>query len=214
MATYGIAWAIDQGLLEPSKRLNRKQLKGIFLGGLLHDIGKIGVPDEVLNKPGKLTDEEYESIKRHPTIGYEGLKEVPFIWKEVLPIVRHHHEKWNGHGYPTGCSGHDIPFEAQIIGIADFYDALTTSRPYREPFPSRKALAIIIEEKGTFFNPILADAFEGIIERVEKVTDWIENSPEGPTNPERAKEYTKEPIDALEISWNFKIEEHQRKQVG
>lgn len=213
LATYGIAWAIDEGKMEPEKRLTRKQLKGIFLGGLLHDIGKIGVPDDVLNKPGKLTDEEYELIKKHPTIGYEGLKEVPFIWKEVLPIVRHHHEKWNGHGYPTGCAGDDIPFEAQIIGIADFYDALTTSRPYREPFSSRKALGIILEEKGTFFNPVLAEAFEGIIERVEKVTEWIENSPQGPTNPERAKEYTKEPIDALEISWSFNIDKHREGEM-
>lgn len=198
LATEGIDWAIKNGHLEPRARLSPKTQKGIWVGGLLHDIGKIGIPDEVLNKPGRLTDEEYAKIKEHPTIGFEGLKRVPFIWDEVLPIVRFHHEKWDGHGYPTGRSGEDIPFEAQIIGVADFYDALTTQRPYRKAFSSRKALEIMIENRGTFFNPILVDAFEGIMEKVEQV-------PEAPVDDSGSYifEKDKDPFDGLRISWNY-----------
>ncbi len=198
LATDGIAWAIQNGVLPPSARLSKKTQKGIWVGGLLHDIGKIGIRDEVLNKPGKLTDDEYAQIKEHPTIGYEGLKRVPFIWDEVLPIVRHHHEKWNGHGYPTGRAGDDIPFEAQIIGVADFYDALTTQRPYRAAFTSQKALQIMIEERGTFFNPALVDAFEGIINLVEAV-------PEAPVDDSGSYifEKDKDPFDGLKISWDY-----------
>lgn len=198
LATDGISWAINNGRLPPSARLSPKTQKGIWVGGLLHDIGKIGIRDEVLNKPGKLTDEEYAQIKEHPTIGYEGLKLVPFIWDEVLPIVRFHHEKWNGHGYPTGRAGDEIPFEAQIIGVADFFDALTTQRPYRKAFSSRKALGIMIEEKGTFFNPVLIEAFEGIIELVEAV-------PEAPLDETGSYIFDKEQdvFDGLKMSWDY-----------
>lgn len=198
LATEGIDWAIQNGHLPASARLSPKTTKGIWVGGLLHDIGKIGIRDEVLNKPGRLTDEEYAQIKEHPTIGFEGLKRVPFIWDEVLPIVRFHHEKWDGHGYPTGRAGDDIPFEAQIIGVADFYDALTTQRPYRKAFTSRKALEIMIENRGTFFNPVLVDAFEGIMEKVEAV-------PEAPVDEGGSYifEKDKDPFDGLKISWNY-----------
>lgn len=198
LATEGIGWAIAHDKLPPSARLSAKTQKGIWVGGLLHDIGKIGIRDEVLNKPGKLTDEEYAQIKEHPTIGYEGLKRVPFIWDEVLPIVRYHHEKWNGHGYPTGRAADDIPFEAQIIGVADFFDALTTQRPYRKAFTTRKALQIMIEEKGTFFNPALVDAFEGIIELIEAV-------PEAPLDDSGAYIFDKDQdvFDGLKMSWDY-----------
>ncbi len=198
LATDGINWAVANGKLPASARLTAKTQKGIWVGGLLHDIGKIGIRDEVLNKPGKLTDEEYAQIKEHPTIGYEGLKRVPFIWDEVLPIVRYHHEKWNGKGYPTGRAGDDIPFEAQIIGVADFYDALTTQRPYRKAFSSRKALDIMIEEKGTFFNPALVEAFEGIIELVEAV-------PEAPLDDTGTYIFDKDQdvFDGLKMSWDY-----------
>lgn len=198
LATDGIDWAIANGRLPASARLTPKTQKGIWVGGLLHDIGKIGIRDEVLNKPGRLTDDEYAQIKEHPTIGYEGLKRVPFIWDEVLPIVRYHHEKWDGHGYPTGRSGADIPFEAQIIGVADFFDALTTQRPYRKAFTSRKALEIMIENKGTFFNPALVEAFEGIMELVEAV-------PEAPLDDSGSYIFDKDkdPFDGLKMSWDY-----------
>lgn len=198
LATDGISWAINNGKLPASARLSKKTQKGIWVGGLLHDIGKIGIRDEVLNKPGRLTDEEYAQIKEHPTIGYEGLKRVPFIWDEVLPIVQFHHEKWDGHGYPSGRSGNDIPFEAQIIGVADFFDALTTRRPYREPFSNQKALQIMIENKGTFFNPPLIEAFEGIMDLVEAV-------PEAPIDDDGSYVFEKDqdPFDGLKISWDY-----------
>lgn len=198
LATDGIEWAIANGRLPSSRRLKKKTQKGIWVGGLLHDIGKIGIPDEVLNKPGRLTDDEYAKIKEHPTIGFEGLKRVPFIWDEVLPIVRFHHEKWDGHGYPTGCSGDDIPFEAQIIGVADFYDALTTRRPYRDPFSPQQALDIMIENRGSFFNPPLVDAFEGIMDLIKAV-------PEAPTDDSGKYIFQKDedPFDGLKSSWNY-----------
>lgn len=200
LATDGIEWAITNSLLPASRRLKQKTQKGIWVGGLLHDIGKIGIRDEVLNKPGRLTDEEYAQIKEHPTIGYEGLKRVPFIWDEVLPIVRYHHEKWDGHGYPTGRAGDDIPFEAQIIGVADFYDALTTRRPYRDPFSPEQALNIMIENRGSFFNPVLVDAFEGIMDLIKAV-------PEAPTDDSGSYIFTKneDPFDALKTSWDYQL---------
>ena len=206
LATDGIEWAITNGLLPSSRRLKKKTQKGIWVGGLLHDIGKIGIEDKVLNKPGRLTDEEYDKIKQHPTIGYEGLKRVPFIWDEVLPIVRFHHEKWDGHGYPTGRAGDDIPFEAQIIGVADFYDALTTRRPYRDPFSPEQALEIMIENKGTFFNPPLVDAFEGIMDLIKAV-------PEAPTDDSGKYVFQKDedPFDGLKSSWGYEPPENRSK---
>jgi len=147
------------------------QVEGIEMGGLLHDVGKIGIPEHVLNKPGKLTDGEYELIKRHPMIGWESLKEVAFPWPQVMPIVRYHHEKWNGKGYPDGLAGDEIPFEAQIIGIADFFDALTTNRPYRKAFSYQRALDIMREESGTFFNPALLEEFAEVADTNEFILE-------------------------------------------
>ena len=131
---------------------------------------------------------------------------MPFIWDEVLPIVRFHHEKWDGHGYPTGRSGDDIPFEAQIIGVADFYDALTTRRPYRDPFSPEQALAIMIENRGTFFNPPLVDAFEGIMDLIKAV-------PEAPTDDSGSYIFEKneDPFDALKTSWDYQLPTEEQK---
>lgn len=198
LATAGLQKLVHRGTLGREFVLPEDMITGITVGGLLHDIGKIGIRDDVLNKPGKLTDEEYELIKQHPVIGAEGLKKVPFPWPEVLPIVRHHHEKWNGKGYPDGCAGDDIPFEAQIIGVADFYDALTTNRPYRKAFTPGKALDIMKEEVGRFFNPILIEAFEAIIDEVIMV-------PEAPVD--ETGNYVlgemEDGFDTLRMSWNF-----------
>lgn len=198
LAERGLGSLVEQGRLGPEYLLPEDMITGITVGGLLHDIGKIGIPDQVLNKPGKLTDEEYDLIKQHPVIGAEGLKNVPFPWPEVLPIVRHHHEKWNGKGYPDLKAGDDIPFEAQIIGVADFYDALTTNRPYRKAFTPMKALTIMKEEVGTFFNPILIEAFELIIDEVILV-------PEAPID--ETGQYVlgemDDAFDSLRMSWNF-----------
>lgn len=200
LATQGLKALVDQRVLGPEFLLPDDMVTGITVGGLLHDIGKIGIRDSVLNKPGKLTDEEYDIIKQHPVIGYEGLKKVPFPWPEVMPIVRHHHEKWNGHGYPDNLVGDDIPFEAQIIGVADFYDALTTNRPYRKAFTPGQALNIMKEESGTFFNPFLIEAFEAIIDDVILV-------PEAPVDEATGLyvlgDMDQDGFDSLAMSWSF-----------
>ena len=157
--------------------LRNDLVEGIEMGGLMHDVGKIGIPEHILNKPGKLTDAEYELIKQHPVIGWEGLKDVGFPWPQVLPIVRFHHEKWNGKGYPDGLAGDDIPFEAQIIGIADFFDALTTNRPYRAAFTYQKALDIMREESGKFFNPDLLAEFAAVADTNEFILELPSPAP-------------------------------------
>jgi HD-GYP domain-containing protein (c-di-GMP phosphodiesterase class II) len=114
--------------------LSEAELQTLRTGGIVHDIGKVGIPDQVLNKPGKLTEEEFEVIKRHPLIGYDILKPMR-TFADVLPIVRWHHEKPNGRGYPDGLKGDEIPVIARITAVADWFDALITDRPYRKAFP-------------------------------------------------------------------------------
>lgn len=153
------------------------KLKEIMIGGWLHDIGKIGIRDEVLNKAGKLTDEERKLIQRHPEIGAEILRQVfpeevegkEVIYRipwDVIPMVLHHHEKWDGTGYPHGLAGEDIPYTAQIIGVADFYDALTTNRPYRKALAPGVAMNEMRQLVGKFFSPVLIDAFEAILDEL------------------------------------------------
>jgi len=141
------------------------ELKAIEMGALLHDIGKLGVPEYVLLKPGRLTDEEFAKIKEHPQIGADILHPVEFPWP-VLPVVRSHHEKWDGTGYPDGLKGEDIPRTARILAVADVYDALTSSRSYRSAWTHERACEVIRKDRGTHFDPDVADAFLGVIEEV------------------------------------------------
>jgi putative nucleotidyltransferase with HDIG domain len=128
------------------------------MGALLHDVGKIVVPPEVLNKPGRLTDAERAIIERHPDAGVELLAGIDFPW-DVIPMVRHHHERWEGGGYPTGIAGEEIPFSARILCIADVYDALTTDRPYRAGFAHEKAIEIMSTGMRGHFDPALFETF-------------------------------------------------------
>ncbi|MEM8733730.1 MAG: HD-GYP domain-containing protein, partial [Planctomycetota bacterium] len=114
----------------------------IYLSGVLHDIGKIGIPDNVLLKPGKLTEEEFEIIKQHPTIGHRIVERLGHL-QFALPGVLHHHERWDGRGYPHGLKGLAIPLMARIMAVADAFDAMTSSRPYRTAMPIEKAKSII-----------------------------------------------------------------------
>lgn len=124
----------------------------------LHDIGKLGIPTNILNKPGKLNEDEFEKIKDHPSKGAEILSRSEFF-KEAVPLVRHHHEHWDGSGYPDRLSKNAIPMGAQILALADVYDALTTDRSYRKALTHDEALRIIRDESGSTFNPVLADHF-------------------------------------------------------
>jgi putative nucleotidyltransferase with HDIG domain len=131
------------------------------IGALLHDVGKIAVPIEVLNKPGKLTPEERGLMERHPEAGVELLKDVEFPW-DVLPMVRSHHERWDGRGYPERLTGEAIPLHARVLALADVFDALTTHRPYRPPFSPDEALRIMRDDAGAF-DPELFPVFEQLV---------------------------------------------------
>lgn len=131
-------------------------VRNIYLAGLLHDIGKIGVPETVLCKAGKLTDAEYGTMKRHPVIGANILSNIRQM-KSVIPGVLHHHERIDGRGYPDGLSGQAIPMEGRIVGLADCFDAMTSSRTYRRALPLGSVLAEIMRCAGTQFDPVLVD---------------------------------------------------------
>jgi putative nucleotidyltransferase with HDIG domain len=134
------------------------------IGALLHDVGKLMVPAEVLNKPGKLTDEEWALVQRHPSAGVELLADIEFPW-DVRPIVESHHERWDGKGYPHGLAGEDIPLTARVLCIADVYDALTSERSYKKAFTHDEALEIMRRDVGKQFDPNLFGTFETIVRR-------------------------------------------------
>ncbi len=147
-------------------QLSSRVVEHIYTGGLLHDIGKIGVPEALLKKPGKLTEEEFEKIKKHPEIGYNMLKIVPeFKNNGVLDIVLFHHERFDGKGYPTGRKGKEIPLVARITAIADTFDAMTTQRVYRKSRDIESALNEIKINSGTQFDPEVVAAFLNIFEK-------------------------------------------------
>ncbi|HYF92977.1 MAG TPA: HD-GYP domain-containing protein [Symbiobacteriaceae bacterium] len=138
--------------LGAAMRVPPEQLRALAQGGILHDIGKIEVPDRILNKPGPLTAEERTVVERHPVTGYEVCKRLGFM-NEELGVIRHHHEKWDGTGYPDGLCGQQIPLLARILAIADVYDAVTSYRSYRRPWPHEEAVALILRESGRHFDP-------------------------------------------------------------
>jgi HD-GYP domain-containing protein (c-di-GMP phosphodiesterase class II) len=127
----------------------------IYYAGLVHDIGKAIIPKGIINKNGKLTFDEYETVKKHPLYAYEVLINSSEL-KEIATIVLQHHERWDGNGYPNGVSKNDISLEARIISIADTFDAMTSDRPYRKAFDKEIAIQEIIDNAGTQFDPEIA----------------------------------------------------------
>lgn len=158
---------------EIAKKMNMDEefLKALIAGTVVHDIGKIGIPDNILNKPGRLTDEEFEIMKKHTVIGYNIVKQMYFPWPDVsdqkllkkyggVPeCVRYHHEKWDGTGYPDGLKGQEIPILPRIIAVADVFDALMSKRQYKEGLPAYKSIEIIEKSKEKHFDPEIVDVF-------------------------------------------------------
>jgi putative nucleotidyltransferase with HDIG domain len=138
--------------------LDQKQLDDLHRGGLLHDIGKIGIPPEILDKAGKLTDEEYQLMREHVSIGARILEPIE-AYAGIIPVVLHHHEYYDGSGYPDGLSRENIDLGARIFTVADHYDALISDRPYREGMPRDTVIGFIKEDSGTKFDPKVVDAF-------------------------------------------------------
>ncbi len=132
--------------------LKEEEVKAIYTAGLLHDIGKIGIPDSILLKPGKLSDEEYEIIKLHPRLSYELLKHIDVL-EDSLPGIKHHHERWDGSGYPDGLKGKEIPLQARILAVADTFDAMTSDRIYRKGVSKAEAVKELKELSGKSYDP-------------------------------------------------------------
>ncbi|MBR4514036.1 MAG: HD-GYP domain-containing protein [Lachnospiraceae bacterium] len=148
--------------------LDEETCENIYYMGLLHDIGKIGVPNEIINKPSRLNDEEYEIIKTHPVIGYEILSKIKSK-PELLKGARWHHERFDGKGYPDGLSGEDIPLEARIIAVADAYDAMTSNRSYRKYLPQDVVREEIKKNLGTQFDSEIA---KYMLELIDEDTEY------------------------------------------
>ncbi len=142
--------------------LPENEVERIKIGALLHDVGKIGIPESVLKKPGKLTDEEWEIMKQHPTIGAEKVLAPNEALRDLIPIVKYHHERIDGRGYPEGLKGNEIPLEARIVSVADAYHALVSDRPYRKGMPIEKACAILREGAGVQWDSDLVRQFISI----------------------------------------------------
>jgi putative nucleotidyltransferase with HDIG domain len=149
---------------------DHRMLEAIDAAALLHDIGKLGIPDLLLHKPGPLTAGEYDLVKQHAVIGADILSAVSFPGPLAL-IVRHHHENWDGSGYPDRLRGDAIPLGARVLAIVDCYDALTSDRPYRRSLSHDRATAMIVERRGTMYEPDIADAFLRIVDELRQAPD-------------------------------------------
>jgi diguanylate cyclase (GGDEF)-like protein/putative nucleotidyltransferase with HDIG domain len=152
------------------------QMEGLKAAALLHDIGKLAVPEYILSKPGKLTAAEFSKVMIHPVVGADILSNVEFPY-EVVPIVKHHHERFDGTGYPSGLKGEAIPFGARILTVVDCYEALTTTRPHRPCYTRDQALDLMRDEKGRTFDPVVLEAFFEIVDSLEDSVPLLESRP-------------------------------------
>jgi putative nucleotidyltransferase with HDIG domain len=172
--TYAVGLAQRIGIAD------QNQIKAIEAAALLHDMGKLAVPEYILNKPGPLTPAEFEKMKLHASVGADILSAINFPYP-VVPIVRHHHENWDGTGYPDGLVGADIPIGARILSVVDCFDALTSDRPYRPKLPDEEAIAILLKRKGNMYDPLVVDTFLEVHQQIAP-----EPLPELDTTPLRA----------------------------
>ncbi|WP_286230998.1 HD-GYP domain-containing protein [Neobacillus mesonae] len=155
VASYALLLAKEIGIL------SKDEQKSFYYACLLHDVGKVHIPDQILMKPGKLTSEEFEIIKTHPVVGEEAVKDVEGLTDSIC-VIRSHHERWDGKGYPDKLVGDDIPLLARIAAIADAFDAMTSSRSYRAAMPVEEAYKRILEGKGSQFDPKLVEEFKKV----------------------------------------------------
>jgi putative nucleotidyltransferase with HDIG domain len=173
--THGHSSRVADLAVQLARRLglSDRSAEALQLAGILHDIGKIGIDDSVLRKPGQLTADEFDQIKRHPVLGYEILKDIrPF--RHILPAVRHHHESWDGGGYPDGLVGDDIPRDAQILAVADAFDAMISDRPYRRGMPLAKVREIFLKGRGRQWA---ADVVDALLQSEELMQACAEQRP-------------------------------------
>ena len=143
-----------------------EELVQVRRGSILHDIGKMGIPDQILRKPGPLNEEERQIVLKHPETAYNLLKEIPYLEK-ALEIPYCHHEKWDGSGYPRGLKGDKIPLSARIFAIIDVWDALSSDRPYREAWSKEKIIQYLINDSGKHFDPHVLGVFLAMVEKGE-----------------------------------------------
>jgi diguanylate cyclase (GGDEF)-like protein/putative nucleotidyltransferase with HDIG domain len=157
--TYAVGLARKIGVMDP------QLIQAIEAAALLHDMGKLAVPEYILNKPGPLSPAEFEKMKLHASVGADILSSIDFPYP-VVPIVRHHHENWNGTGYPDRIAGTDIPIGARILSVVDCFDALTSDRPYRPRLSDRDAIEILLERRGTMYDPLVVDTFINVHQEI------------------------------------------------
>ena len=145
--------------------MRTEMIERVYFAGLLHDVGKIGIPDAIITKPDRLNEAEYEEIKRHPEIGAKILEPVEFL-RSVVPCVRHHHEWYDGcqHGYPDRLAGDQIPLPSRVIVVADTVEAMTSDRPYRKALPIDVVVKEMHKYSGSQFDPVVVDAFLKLLE--------------------------------------------------
>lgn len=193
---YTMALAEALGIEDP------RQLDAIRAAALLHDTGKLAVPEYILNKPGPLTPSEFERMKVHASVGADILKSIDFPYP-VEPIVRHHHENWNGSGYPAGLKGQEIPLGARILSVVDCYDALTSDRPYRPRFSREHSEQVLKDRRGSWYDPWVVDRFLGILDHLERLDATEAESSAGASGAVRM------PPDQLEVIANTTAEERE-----
>jgi putative nucleotidyltransferase with HDIG domain len=171
--THGHIQRVQQYTMEVARFLgvtDDRQLKAIEAAALLHDTGKLAVPEYILNKPGPLTPAEFEKMKEHAAVGANILQSIDFPYP-VAPIVKHHHENWDGRGYPDGIKGQEIPLGARILSVVDCYDALTSDRPYRPRMTRQQAEQILVDRRGSMYDPWVVDGFLKILDRLEAIDE-------------------------------------------
>lgn len=141
----------------------RARLEGLHYAATIHDLGKIAVPIAILDKHGRLTDEEFAAVRRHPTVGADIARRFDWPWP-IVAVIEQHHERWDGRGYPNGLAGDAIDLDARVVAVADAFEAIAAARPYREALGYAEARRIVETERGTHFDPTVVDAFLRVLD--------------------------------------------------